>query len=88
MYHIRDKSALAANGVRGSPNYEWVLRNDAEALALRLYKTRAFHSTHPDHDRRPCETCRKAGILDEKTKGMMLTRLGRSQLIRQPHRQG
>ncbi|KAF2691057.1 hypothetical protein K458DRAFT_438768 [Lentithecium fluviatile CBS 122367] len=47
LYHIQDSSVLSANMIRGFPNYEWVLRVDVEALALKLYKTRTFHSILP-----------------------------------------
>jgi hypothetical protein len=46
QYHIIDSSILAANNVRSTgPRYEWILRIDVEALAFRLYGTRAFHDT-------------------------------------------
>lgn len=45
QYHIIDPAVLTRNGVSGTPNHEWILRIDVEALALRLYGTRAFHDT-------------------------------------------
>ncbi|KAF2448029.1 hypothetical protein P171DRAFT_429613 [Karstenula rhodostoma CBS 690.94] len=46
QYHIIDPAILTKYGVRGTgPRYEWILRIDVEALALRLYGTRAFHDT-------------------------------------------
>jgi hypothetical protein len=46
QYRIIDSNILAANRVRSTgPRYEWILRIDVEALAFRLYGTRAFHDT-------------------------------------------
>ncbi|KAL5440788.1 hypothetical protein PMIN06_009560 [Paraphaeosphaeria minitans] len=46
QYHIIDPAVLTRSGVRStSLRYEWILRVDVEALALRLYGTRAFHDT-------------------------------------------
>lgn len=44
QYHIINPAILTENGVRSTgPRYEWILRTDVEALALRFYGTRAFH---------------------------------------------
>ena len=55
QYHITDPGLLAAHGVRGSsPRYDWILRIDVEALALKLYRTRAFHDTRSEGFGKPC----------------------------------
>lgn len=55
QYHIMDPDLLAAHNVRGSSlRYDWVLRIDVEALALKLYGTRAFHDTRSDRFSKPC----------------------------------
>ena len=44
--------------IRGpGPNSPWVLRIDVEAMAFRLYGTRAFHAAHVDQLGKPCSIC-------------------------------
>jgi hypothetical protein len=44
--------------IRGpGPNSPWVLRIDVEAMAFRLYGTRAFHADHVDQLGKPCSIC-------------------------------
>ncbi|KAF1956236.1 hypothetical protein CC80DRAFT_516468 [Byssothecium circinans] len=63
IYHLDDPSLLSVNKIRGSPNYEWILRIDVEALALKLYGTRSFHHSRlPGEKARPCDICLQAGI--------------------------
>ncbi|KAF1970299.1 hypothetical protein BU23DRAFT_556963 [Bimuria novae-zelandiae CBS 107.79] len=54
QYHM-DAETLAAHGVRASnAGFDWILRVYVEALALKLYGTRAFHDTRSEGLDRPC----------------------------------
>lgn len=49
---------LSAPDIRSpDPNSPWVLRIDVEAMAYRLYGTRAFHAAHVDQLGKPCSIC-------------------------------
>jgi hypothetical protein len=76
VFHIRDSNTLASNNVRGTPSYNWALRIDVEALAFRTFGTRAFHSTHPRDDKRPCQICPRR-IVDEEPKQTQRGKSGR-----------
>ncbi|KAF2637087.1 hypothetical protein P280DRAFT_472606 [Massarina eburnea CBS 473.64] len=65
IYHLYDPSVLRANNVRGSAQYEWILRIDVEALALKVYGTRAFHHARRHEEARPCDICLRIGIVTE-----------------------
>ena len=55
QYHIMDPAILTAHKVRAtSLRYEWILRIDVEALALKLYGTRAFHDVRSEGLDVPC----------------------------------
>ncbi|KAL6703268.1 hypothetical protein ACN47E_010056 [Coniothyrium glycines] len=55
QFHISPATVAASPHIRGGPS--WVLRTDVEALALQLYRTRAFHSAHIEQLGKPCSLC-------------------------------
>lgn len=58
QYHLSIPTVLNSPLIRGPGNGSyWVLRIDVEAMALRLYGTRAFHAAHPDQLGKPCTIC-------------------------------
>ncbi|KAJ4323076.1 hypothetical protein N0V94_002100 [Neodidymelliopsis sp. IMI 364377] len=58
QYHLSTPTVLSSPLIRGpGPNSPWVLRIDVEAMALRLYGTRAFHAAHLDQFGKPCSIC-------------------------------
>ncbi|KAF9696056.1 hypothetical protein EKO04_006236 [Ascochyta lentis] len=58
QYHLSIPTVLNSPVIRGpGPNSAWVLRIDVEAMALRLYGTRAFHAAHADQLGKPCSIC-------------------------------
>ncbi|KAF2018567.1 hypothetical protein BU24DRAFT_99721 [Aaosphaeria arxii CBS 175.79] len=62
QFHLSWMDLMKA-GVRATPRFfTWLLRCDVEALALRLYGTRAFHNTSGSMNE-VCSICTKAGTL-------------------------
>ncbi|KAF1944536.1 hypothetical protein EJ02DRAFT_340767 [Clathrospora elynae] len=57
QYHILPATILASPYIRGGHGSGWILRDDVEALALQLYRTRAFHSAHIEQQDKPCSIC-------------------------------
>ncbi|KAI8936243.1 hypothetical protein NX059_006667 [Plenodomus lindquistii] len=71
QYHISPSTITSSPLIRGSPS--WVLRIDVEALALQLYRTRAFHNAHKEQFGKPCSLCAITRFLPDisvaKTRG-------------------
>ncbi|KAF3043495.1 hypothetical protein E8E12_009710 [Didymella heteroderae] len=58
QYHISTPTISSSPLIRGpGPGSPWVLRVDVEAMAFRLYGTRAFHAAHVDQFGKPCSIC-------------------------------
>ncbi|KAF1930953.1 uncharacterized protein M421DRAFT_47022, partial [Didymella exigua CBS 183.55] len=58
QYHISMPTMASSPSIRGpGPASPWVLRVDVEAMAFRLYGTRAFHAAHVDQLGKPCSIC-------------------------------
>ncbi|KAJ4342450.1 hypothetical protein N0V87_001069 [Didymella glomerata] len=58
QYHISIPTISSSPLIRGpGPGSPWVLRVDVEAMAFRLYGTRAFHAAHVDQFGKPCSIC-------------------------------
>jgi hypothetical protein len=58
QYHISIPTITSSPLIRGpGPGSPWVLRVDVEAMAFRLYGTRAFHAAHVDQFGKPCSIC-------------------------------
>ncbi|KAF3053079.1 hypothetical protein E8E11_003178 [Didymella keratinophila] len=58
QYHISIPTISSSPQIRGpGPGSPWVLRVDVEAMAFRLYGTRAFHAAHVDQFGKPCSIC-------------------------------
>ncbi|RMZ68890.1 hypothetical protein GMOD_00002778 [Pyrenophora seminiperda CCB06] len=57
QYHVSAETILASKHIRGNSSAIWVLRIDVEALALQLYRTRAFHEARKEQLGRPCSIC-------------------------------
>lgn len=58
QYHISIPTITSLPHIRGpGPGSPWVLRVDVEAMAFRLYGTRAFHAAHVDQFGKPCSIC-------------------------------
>ncbi|KAH9865820.1 hypothetical protein J1614_009407 [Plenodomus biglobosus] len=71
QYHISPSTISSSPLIRGIPG--WVLRIDVEALALQLYRTRAFHNAHKEQFGKPCSLCAITRFLPDisvaKTRG-------------------
>ncbi|KAF2856273.1 hypothetical protein T440DRAFT_503909 [Plenodomus tracheiphilus IPT5] len=71
QYHISPTTISSSPSIRGIPG--WVLRIDVEALALQLYRTRAFHNAHKEQFGKPCSLCAITRFLPDvavaKTRG-------------------
>ncbi|PZD28767.1 hypothetical protein A1F96_05655 [Pyrenophora tritici-repentis] len=57
QYHVSSDTILNSKHIRGNASALWVLRIDVEALALQLYRTRAFHEARKEQFGRPCSIC-------------------------------
>lgn len=55
QYHISSSTVTNSPHIRGGPL--WMLRTDVEALALQLYRSRAFHSARVEQLGKPCSLC-------------------------------
>ncbi|KAH9870317.1 hypothetical protein IAQ61_005791 [Plenodomus lingam] len=63
QYHISPAAISSSPYIRGIPG--WLLRIDVEALALQLYRTRAFHNAHKEQFGKPCSLCGITRFLPE-----------------------
>jgi hypothetical protein len=61
LYHLSEFD-IQSNNIRGT-EYGWALRVDIEALALRLYGTREFHSVTPKDEGAVCAICERSDSL-------------------------
>ncbi|CAE7010188.1 hypothetical protein PTTW11_01971 [Pyrenophora teres f. teres] len=57
QYHVSSDTILNSKHIRGNASALWVLRIDVEALALQLYRTRAFHEARQEQFGKPCSIC-------------------------------